>query len=302
MPKRASVFFVMLPMLALLLPAVPAHAQDIEMVRKKCVEFGFKDKTANHESCVKQLLQSTGGGKAPSKPAAAPAVPAVSPMQREDKFWDDAKAAGNKEAFEAYLASYPNGAYAGLARANIKRFVEAGDAAPKPDASIARSVEQWIEDPRSGCKVFNNEPQPNENITYVGGCSNGLAQGAGVVTWYKDAKFNEKGDGFWHRGKMNGSGSYEWAIGNKYVGDFVDGKRTGKGTFTWVNGDKYVGDYVDDKRTGNGRFTWADGSSYSGGFNDGELDGEGIYYLANGKVFEEGFWQKGKLIRAYKLK
>jgi TPR repeat protein len=131
MPKRTSVFFVMVPMLALLLPAVPAHAQDTEMARKKCVEFGFKDKTANHESCVKQLLQSIGGGKAPSKPAAAPAAPAVSPMQREDKFWDDAKAAGNKEAFEAYLASYPNGAYAGLARANIKRFVEAAESERK---------------------------------------------------------------------------------------------------------------------------------------------------------------------------
>jgi len=118
-------------LMALLLPAVPAHAQDTEMARKKCVEFGFKDKTASHESCVKQLLQSTGGGKAPSKPAAAPAAPAVSPMQREDKFWDDAKAAGNKEAFEAYLASYPNGAYAGLARANIKRFVEVAESERK---------------------------------------------------------------------------------------------------------------------------------------------------------------------------
>jgi len=237
MPKSASVFFVMVLMLALLLPAVAVHAQDTEMARKKCVEFGFKDKTASHESCVKQLLQSTGGGKARSKPAAAPAAPAVSPMQREDKFWDDAKAAGNKEAFEAYLASYPNGAYAGLARANIKRFVEAADASQKPYAAIAKSPEQLIEDPSSGCKVFNNEPQPNENITYVGGCSNGLAQGAGVVTWYKDAKFNEKGDGFWRRGKMNGLGSYEWASGNKYVGDFVDGKKTGKGTFTWASGD-----------------------------------------------------------------
>lgn len=118
-------------MLALLLPALRAHAQDTEMARKKCVEFGFKDKTANHESCVKQFLQSIGGGKAPNKPAAAPAAPAVSPTQREDKFWDDAKAASNKEAFEAYLASYPNGAYAGLARANIKRFIEAAESERK---------------------------------------------------------------------------------------------------------------------------------------------------------------------------
>jgi basic membrane protein A len=113
---------VLISALCALLFSFLVYAQDTEMARKKCVEFGFKDKTANHESCVKQLLQSIGGGKAPSKPAAAPAAPAVSPMQREDKFWDDAKAAGNKEAFNAYLKIYPKGRFAELANANLLRL------------------------------------------------------------------------------------------------------------------------------------------------------------------------------------
>jgi hypothetical protein len=49
-------------------------------------------------------------------------APEMSDSQREDKFWDDAKAAGNKEAYEAYLESYPRGRYVSLARANIARL------------------------------------------------------------------------------------------------------------------------------------------------------------------------------------
>lgn len=56
-------------------------------------------------------------------PGAPPA--AMSPEQREDRFWDDAKAAGNREAFEAYIDAYPKGRYASLARANVARLAQA---------------------------------------------------------------------------------------------------------------------------------------------------------------------------------
>ena len=49
-------------------------------------------------------------------------VPEMSAGQLEEKFWDDAKAAGNKEAFEAYVINYPTGRYANLAKANIARL------------------------------------------------------------------------------------------------------------------------------------------------------------------------------------
>ena len=49
-------------------------------------------------------------------------VPEMSAAQREDAFWADAKAAGNRDAFEAYLESYPKGRYVSLARANIARL------------------------------------------------------------------------------------------------------------------------------------------------------------------------------------
>ncbi len=49
-------------------------------------------------------------------------APEMSAAQREDAFWTDAKAAGNKEAFEAYVINYPTGRYANLAKANIARL------------------------------------------------------------------------------------------------------------------------------------------------------------------------------------
>jgi putrescine transport system substrate-binding protein len=50
-------------------------------------------------------------------------VPAeLSESQKEDSFWNDAKAAGNIKAFEAYLKKYPKGRYLELALANIDRL------------------------------------------------------------------------------------------------------------------------------------------------------------------------------------
>lgn len=42
--------------------------------------------------------------------------------KKEDKFWEDAKLLGNKEALEAYLKQYPRGRYAALANAYLIRL------------------------------------------------------------------------------------------------------------------------------------------------------------------------------------
>ena len=49
-------------------------------------------------------------------------TPGLTAEQREDAFWNDAKAVGNKEAFEGYLEGYPKGRYVSLAKANITRL------------------------------------------------------------------------------------------------------------------------------------------------------------------------------------
>jgi len=76
---------------------------------------------------------------------------------------------------------------------------------------------------------------------------------------------------------QNGKGTFTWANGDVYVGDWVDGNRTGKGTYTWGpgewEGDVYVGDFVDGNRTGKGTYTWASGTIEEGYYLDGNLVG-----------------------------
>ena len=57
----------------------------------------------------------------------------------------------------------------------------------------------------------------------------------------------------------------------KYEGDMLwDGKmsysRHGHGTYTFASGDKYVGEYQDGKMHGQGTLTWADGTKKTGCF------------------------------------
>ena len=49
------------------------------------------------------------------------AIP-LTAAQLEERFWEDAKAVGNKEAFEGYLSTYPRGRYVTLAKANVLRL------------------------------------------------------------------------------------------------------------------------------------------------------------------------------------
>ncbi len=56
------------------------------------------------------------------KPVATPVAPALTDAQQEERYWDDAKVTGNKEAFDAYLQLYPRGRYSGLAKANVERL------------------------------------------------------------------------------------------------------------------------------------------------------------------------------------
>ena len=58
----------------------------------------------------------------------------------------------------------------------------------------------------------------------------------------------------------NGYGTYTYANGNKYVGEYKNGKIHGQGTYTWANGNKYVGEFKDAKRNGLGTYTFANGT------------------------------------------
>ena len=76
--------------------------------------------------------------------------------------------------------------------------------------------------------------------------------------------------GEWKDDNRHGQGTGTFPSGNKYVGEWKDGKKHGQGTFTFPSGNKYVGEWKDDNRNGQGTFTFADGERLVGYFMNGE--------------------------------
>ena len=93
---------------------------------------------------------------------------------------------------------------------------------------------------------------------------------------------------------MHGYGTYTWASGNVYEGEYQYCLKHGKGKYTWANGDFYVGEFKYDKYHGYGKYTWANGNFYEGELEDNKMHGKGKYIWANGIVLT-GEWKNGRI-------
>jgi hypothetical protein len=107
--------------------------------------------------------------------------------------------------------------------------------APLP-AVAQGAAPDWTADPRSGCRVANPHPQPNESITWSGGCQNGFAQGQGVLQWFENGGPAERYEGELRGGQMNGHGILATPNGGRYEGEFRDGMANGFGQWTGASG------------------------------------------------------------------
>ena len=77
--------------------------------------------------------------------------------------------------------------------------------------------------------------------------------------------------------------------GDQYVGQtkLLSGKRHGQGTYTWADGRVYVGQYKDGKRHGQGTMTYKNKSKYVGEWKDNKRHGLGAAYAPSGKKLED---------------
>ena len=62
------------------------------------------------------------------------------------------------------------------------------------------------------------------------------------------------------------------------------------GTYTYAHGSKYVGEFRDNEFNGQGTFKYSSGTEYIGEFKNGKFNGQGILTYADGTV-EDGFWK-----------
>ena len=101
----------------------------------------------------------------------------------------------------------------------------------------------------------------------------------------------------------NGQGTYTWADGDKYVGEYKNDKQNGQGTYTFGSnsqwaGDKYVGEFKDNLYSGEGAYTWANGRKEVGTYENNKLNGYAIKYFANGAIDKEGTFKDDEFLYA----
>ena len=129
----------------------------------------------------------------------------------------------------------------------------------------------FVADLKSGCKVWNPHPQPNETVNWSGGCVNGLAQGPGSLQWLNNGKPYEKDQGQWNEGRQSGRGTQDWGSG-RYDGELVNGEPHGQGALT-LQSARYEGEFRDGKPNGTGAVTNLEGV-FNGIWKNGCLVGD----------------------------
>ena len=83
-----------------------------------------------------------------------------------------------------------------------------------------------------------------------------------------------------------------------YVGEVKEGTRVphGQGTFTYANGDKYVGEWRDAKYNGQGTLTYANGEKLVGEWRDSLVNGQATFTRSDGKTLT-GLWKNSEFVK-----
>jgi hypothetical protein len=155
-------------------------------------------------------------------------------------------------------------------------------------SALAQAPAGWTADAKTGCRIWNDDPEPGETVSWSGGCQNGLAQGFGTLQWFKNGKKTELYVGELRNGKQNGRGAYTWTSGNRYDGEWRDGEAHGRGVLTWPNGRRFEGEWRNDKPNGQGKFKAADSTTYTGTWTNGCLKQGNLTVTVNATAKECG--------------
>ena len=123
----------------------------------------------------------------------------------------------------------------------------------------------------------------DEYITKIG---NAMNAGEGVAGEYEGER-NAAGE-------EEGRGTYRFANGAVYEGEWKCGKQEGRGKFKWDDGDEYDGDFKADQIEGHGTYRFANGDVYEGEWIAGKQEGRGTKWSAAGAVIYEGEWKAGE--------
>jgi hypothetical protein len=137
-------------------------------------------------------------------------------------------------------------------------------------ATLPAYAGDWVADAKSGCRVWDPNPQLEETVIWSGSCANGRAEGRGTAQWSKSGSPSETDDGEWRDGRQVNQGTQTWS-GGRYEGELADGEPNGHGVLT-VQKLRYEGDFRNGKPNGPGTLT-AGNEIVRGIWKDGCLQG-----------------------------
>jgi hypothetical protein len=247
--------------------------------------------------------------RAGTTPAETAAVGSAEDAAREDKFWEDTKAAGNREGFDAYLELYPTGRYASLARAYIRRLTGASAAASAPAPAVASAPAPAVSTPSARdlasmatpaaaqppaaapaapapppatlAAVTPRVAMPPASTPPITVPPPSAPQGTAPATSAPPVVATAPTELKRARVSLPNGDSYE--------GEVRGTIRTGQGVYSFANGDRYEGGFAENRFDGKGVHIYKSGDRYEGDFLQGTKQGRGVYRFANGDAYEGEF-------------
>jgi len=90
--------------------------------------------------------------------------------------------------------------------------------------------------------------------------------------------------------QVSGQGRIEFSDGSSYEGRLEDGHKVGHGTYIWANGQRYSGNWLNDLPDGEGELISSGGDRYTGGFIKGRRQGQGRVVYSDKSEYN-GTWR-----------
>jgi hypothetical protein len=161
---------------------------------------------------------------------------------------------------------------------------------PAPDIGGAAKP-FLLKDSKSGCAALAINGVVADSIAWTGPCTDGLADGAGTLTFSNQGTLVEAITGTLNKGALrDGQTQIKWADGSSYSGNAVAGHMDGAGVLTTATRDRFEGQWTAGHLTGQGSALWANGDRYEGAWQDGKASGHGVQVWSDGHKYE-GEWR-----------
>ena len=194
-----------------------------------------------------------------------------------------------------------------------------------PD-EIAYTITKYLEDGQTITEHSSRNYTGKASVVYAtkdryeGDFKDGLREGVGTYTYFKEEGPQNKYEGEWLQNKKHGIGKMIYGGVGEYFGRFENGKRHGEGVFKYKkNGNVYSGSWKYGVKHGHGEFIFEktkmkiagewengkilkgkwifpNGTYFEGPFVNNFPKGEGVWHFTNGNTVKGSFGQEMKVI------